>query len=256
MDFNRDSERDFPQDMELAARLKGAVDRISEPEGFDFRVRAALAGRRQRSRPWIWVGPLAAATVAAGLLIGVVTPVPCRPLPSGREAQENFIGAISRQTPALLQAGLQDHVHCSVFRARPSTLPSVAELRKTLGLQYGALLDAVAGHAPDGFHVVTAHRCGYRGHKFIHLALTDGGKLMSLVVSLKQGSESLRESDLKQALSSQGIPIYAAGAERFHIAAFETPSYLVSVVSDLSSGGNNHAAQVLAPPVNTALSQL
>jgi len=50
-------------------------------------------------------------------------------------------------------------------------------------------------------------------------------------------------------LTESGITVYQAAAQRFEVSGFETPDYLVYLVSNLSERDNINWMAVLAPSV-------
>src|SRR5262249_21366706 len=155
--------------------------------------------------------------------------------------------------PGLLRVGLRDHVHCTVFRKFPKNPPSFAEMAQKLGPEYEGLLPLVQGKLPGDFRIIMAHQCAYKGRKFVHMALRNDSKLLSLVIAFKQDGETFTKESLAPVLSDAGIPMFTAGAQRFEIAGFESDKHLVYVVSDMSPSRNMEILTALAPGVRDLL---
>src|SRR5262249_30819102 len=145
-------------------------------------------------------------------------------------SQESYIATISSRVAGIMRVGLGDHVHCNVFRKFPKTPPSFEEMAQKLGPSYESLLPLVKERAPGDLKIVMAHQCSYHGRKFVHLALRNESKLLSLVISRKQDGETFTKESLAPVLSDSGIPIYQSGVQRFELAAFESRDYLVYVI--------------------------
>jgi anti-sigma factor RsiW len=236
---------------DMRNRLRGAVRSIEAPPGLERRVRAAVAPRARRmpSRPWIMA-------VAASLAIccGLTVAYYLGRLRFTTGSQNAYISAISFKVPSAIAIGLKDHVHCAVFRKYPKTPPATETLVEKLGPDKG-LLPIVQQNAPAGFHAMLAHHCSYKGRKYIHITMQSDSHLMSLVIARKGEGESLSASGMASVLSESGIPMYAAGVQRFNIAAFETRDSLVYVVSDLSVEKNSRMMLAMAPDLKKFLQQ-
>jgi hypothetical protein len=104
--------------------------------------------------------------------------------------------------------------------------------------------------------LVLAHECRYHGRNFVHLTFQNGRTLLSLVIAKKQDGESLDGANLLPALSKSEIPMYAAGARGFQVAALESRGFLVYTVSDLSRTDNLDVLAALAPSLLNFLDQM
>src|SRR5947207_708671 len=125
-----------------------------------------------------------------------------------------------------------------------------------LGPQYSGLIPLVKAKVTDEYRVILAHRCSVQARHYVHLVLRGRSSLLSLVITKKNPGESFPAFNLAPALRAASVPIYRAGADRFQLAAFETQTYLVFVISDLPEESNLQLAAVLAPDVQRFLSQM
>ena len=173
-----------------------------------------------------------------------------------RASQDSYISAISTKVAGILTVGLKDHVHCTVFRKFPKQPPSTATMVEGLGPEFSGLLPVVQAKTPQEYRVIMAHRCSYGGRKFVHLALTGGSGLLSLVVAKRAAGESFEGRGLAKVLSEPGLPLYRGAVQRFAIAGFETRDHLVYMVSDLNDQQNVDILAMLARPVRTMLNGL
>ena len=164
--------------------------------------------------------------------------------------------SVSNQVATIMRVGLRDHIHCAVFRKYPSTPPKVEDLAQDMGPKYAGLMQIVESRLPNGYQVMIAHQCRYHGRRFVHLVLTKGGQILSLVIAAKEEGESFATANRAPALSEAGFPIYRSGVQPFQIAAFESRDHLVYVISDLPQQKNMEMLLALAPGVNEFLGKL
>jgi hypothetical protein len=157
--------------------------------------------------------------------------------------QEQVIARLSSQVAPIMAVGLKQHLHCGVFREYPVTAPTPADLARDKQVS-AALIDAVESHAPEGIHVVMAHRCSYQGRDYIHVVARGQGHLMSLLIVRRGDGDGVGPDATASARS--GPDIYAVNA-------LETPGYMVYVVSDESPAENRKALEAMGPQVEAAL---
>ena len=147
-----------------------------------------------------------------------------------------------------MQSGLGDHVHCAHYRKFP-----VKEREKPLGEDYQDLSPWIRTKVPDGYRVMLEHLCKYRNRQYVHFTLGRGDELLSVIVTRKLDSESFGRDQLVPALQAAGVPVYAATADQFEIAGFETDKHLAFVVSNLPRESNLRIAQTLTPDLRAFL---
>ena len=238
----------------LKARLKSAVQNQSVPEDLQARVRGALREEGPGSFRWMrWASAAAAVLVVAGGLWFEVPrwTRPALPDLADRRGQEVFIQKVSASLSAVLKVGLGDHIHCAIFRKYPKNPPSVDEMAQKLGPAYQELVPLVKARVPEGYRIILAHQCGYQGRRFIHLTLSNGSNLLSLVITRKQPGESMQELTVSDHASN--VPVYQAAAQGYDVAGFETDQFLAYVVSDLGARQNLQIAYALVPSVHQFL---
>jgi tRNA G18 (ribose-2'-O)-methylase SpoU len=125
-----------------------------------------------------------------------------------------------------------------------------------MGPDYSGLIPVVRKEVPEDLNLVMAHRCRYQGRPFIHLALKNDARLVSVIVTSKRDGEAFTTEELVPALTESGIPIYRSGVQRFQIAAFETRDHLVYLVSDLTQHQNMELMRAMAPQIKAYLHKL
>jgi Putative zinc-finger len=240
--------------MRMKARLKSAVQNQSVPEDLQARVRAALREDSRSSFAWTrWASAAAAVlVVAAGLWFELARWTrPALPDLADGRGQDALIQKVSASLSAVLKVGLGDHIHCSIFRKYPKNPPSVDEMAQKLGPSYQDLVPLVKARVPEEYRIIMAHQCGYQERRFVHLTLTNGSSLLSLVITRKQPGESMQT--LIVADHASGVPVYQAAAQNYDVAGFETDQFLAYVVSDLGARQNLQIAYALAPSVHEFL---
>jgi len=238
----------------IKARSKSAVQNQSIPEDLEARVRAALRQDSRSSFAWTRWASAAAAILVVAVGLWVEVPRWTRPaLPelADRRGQDVFIQKASASLSAVLKVGLGDHIHCSIFRKYPKDPPSVDEMAQKLGPAYQDLVPLVKARVPDEYRIILAHQCGYQGRRFVHLTLTNGSSLLSLVITRKQPGESMQALTVSDHAS--GVAVYQAAAQNYDVAGFETDQFLAYVVSDLGAQQNLQIAYALAPSVHQFL---
>lgn len=239
----------------LRESLKSAVQRSAVPPFLEARIRRTLANKQTERRSlWIWAPGFAlAAALAVAFLTGWLGSRPAHPWEMAKTDQATFIETLYGQVADVMRVGLGDHVHCAYFRKFPKDPPTAEQLIAKIGPQYAPLLPAIREQAPAGHVVLLAHQCVFQDRSFIHVALEDHGKLVSLVITRKQPGEQLREGSVGSLGNATGATIYKAAADQFSIAGFEAGDYLAFVVSDHSERDNLQWAANLAAPVQRAL---
>ncbi len=238
----------------IKARLKSAVQNQSVPEDLQARVRAALREDSRSSFAWTrWASAAAAVLVVAAGLWFELPRWTRHALPdlADRRGQDVFIQKVSASLSAVLKVGLGDHIHCSIFRKYPKNPPSVEEMAEKLGPAYQELVPLVKARVPQEYRIILAHQCGYEGRRFVHLTLTNGSSLLSLVITRKQPGESMQALTVSDHAS--GVAVYQAAAQNYDVAGFETDQFLAYVVSDLGARQNLQIAYALAPAVHQFL---
>jgi hypothetical protein len=238
----------------MKARLKSAVQNQSVPEDLQTRLQAVLREESRRSIAWTrWASAAAAVLVVAGGLWFELPrwTRPALPDLADRRGQDAFIQKVSASLSAVLKVGLGDHIHCSIFRKYPKNPPSVEEMAEKLGPSYQELVPLVKARVPEGYRIILAHQCGFQGRRFVHLTLTNGSSLLSLVITRRQPGESMQALTVSDHAS--GVPVYQAAAQNYDVAGFETNQFLAYVVSDLGARKNLQIAYALAPSVHQFL---
>ena len=247
--MNRHMEND-QEGLRLKQQLQRAVRSEQAPPFLEARIKSRI---RSEERPRQWMRRLVPVAAAAAICLGVGIAYELGHLRFSRNSQESYIASVSNHVATIMRAGLQDHVHCSVFRKFPKNPPKVEELVEKIGPKDSGLVAIVQQQVPAEYKLMIAHQCGYHGRKYVHLSMKSDSKLMSLVIARKGEGESFTTENLIPALVQSGLPMYRTSVQRFQIASFETRENLVYLVSDLSEQQNMQMMLALAPRVRDFL---
>jgi len=238
---------------EFNLRLKTAVHSVTAPSHLEARIRGQIRDGSS-SRSWaFWMFPAGAAAAACAALLVVYQ---LGHLRLTATSQESYIATVSAKISPMMQVGLGDHIHCSVFRKFPKTAPSIEKLEQNLGPQYRGLLPIVQHNVPADYRLMLGHQCRYHGRRFVHLSFMNDSHLLSLVIAKKGEGESFEASGLLPALAQSGIPMYQSSIQRFEMSAFESRGFMVYFVSDLPAADNSRITMAMAPAVKDLLAKL
>jgi hypothetical protein len=244
----------------VRTRLKAAVESQQVPARLPINIRQMIHRRQSRFLPtaaWsLWALAAAAAVV---LSVDIWSTRTRSGMPESldvadRAGQDVFIQKVSGTVSKALRVGLGDHIHCAVFRKYPKNPPAPAQLAESIGSAFQGLVPLVKASVPDRYRILMAHQCSYSGRRFVHVTLSDGSNLMSLVIARKEPGESL--GGLPSSTRASNVPVYQATAERYEIVGFETAQYLAFVISDLNTRSSLQMASGLALPVHNFLARL
>jgi hypothetical protein len=212
--------------------------------------------REQRSEPGGWNHRIMAIAACIAIVFGAWMAFQLGAVRTTSAWQESYVTSISSRVATIMRVGLGDHVHCAVFRKYPKQAPSIEALQQAIAPEYRDLLPALRAKVPGGMELAIAHQCRYHGRRFLHLAFRGHGQLLSLVIARKSDGESFEVEGLAPALPYGGPRVYAANAQKFQIAAFETGVYLVYTISDMGRQRNLEMMAALAPAVTEFLKKL
>ena len=233
----------------LRDRVRGVVRNAEVPEGLEPIIRRSLQGppRSMPARHWM---ALAAAVV---LMVGGAFwyRTARAPLAVDQIPEQAMIRDTGAETVPIIQVGLNDHIHCAVYRKYPDSPPALAEMLRDLGPTYADLLPAAAQHAPNGMRVEMAHICKYGEREYVHVIFRGQGRVASLVITARDGTEDL--STALPGVHALSQSLYSTDAKPFRVAAFQTPRHLVYLISDGNEAANEATLQSMTPAVRAAL---
>ncbi len=210
---------------QMRSRLREAVKNVAISPKFIARVQSTVLERSHQAQWPKW----AAVAVAALLLItlGVST-----------------VGAY-RTRESLLRVGLADHVDCALTLPKNSASPTIAEMRDELGPEYSPIIPVVEKEL-NGYRVMAAHLCEFRGRVYTHMALQRGGEVLSVILTKKIAGEKFPRNFLLPALQAAGGAMQNARLDNIQVTAFETGDHLAYVISSLDSQKNLEIASRIA----------
>lgn len=230
---------------ELAARnrlrgqLRRAVTAAPAPEGLRDRVRAAIdqGGANRIRRTWMLATAASLGILAAGWAasLGLTGYTPIEYI-----AHEIYIRELCREVSQVARLGLGDHVHCAYFRQFGAAEQSAAKTLEELGPSWAPLSEAAADSLPADWGIRLAHRCSYGGREFVHLAMTGPQGLASLIITQRQGDETLAAGGRETAAP-------------FRIRGFSSGEFLGFVVSAMSEEDHERMAGGLVARVGEFL---
>jgi anti-sigma factor (TIGR02949 family) len=235
---------------QIRARLKTAVANQEVPSDLQARIHLSLTRESNRNaapnlrRPQTWW-----MAAAAMLIVALGSWAVFRVLTHRAESRQ----ALAAQNGEILNIGLEDHVHCALGLGFADRVFSEEQMAKQLGPDYAGLVDIVKGQVPGDLKVIVGHRCGVNGRKFVHLILRNQDTIVSVVIT-KRGGESFAQ--LHEIPAPGGLNLHKARLDNLEVAGFETPNYLVFVVSNMPDKDNAQIAASIAAPVRDKLGQL
>ena len=157
---------------------------------------------------------------------------------------------------SILRVGLRDHVYCAVMRKYKTAPPPVAKLAEDLPVEMRGLAAVVQQNVPARFAMHVAHVCKFKGRSYVHLAMHDGTRLISVMLTRREGGEALTRTDLLTMTSAGGIDVFSGGSHGYDVSAFEKGDWLVFLVSDLEPAENRSLMLALAPAVRGYLDRV
>ncbi len=147
---------------------------------------------------------------------------------------------------ALIGESVGDHVNCAshfINAAGPAEMPD--SVRNYDSACVG--LDKIAAAGAEGLLLRSAHVCGYGERKFAHLVYTRGERLISLLVTKRDG-RALKIGETPP-LDGSTARLQQIEQDRLALGAYQTNKRIVVVVSDLPEKDNQALAERLAKPV-------
>jgi len=157
---------------------------------------------------------------------------------------------------SILRVGLRDHVYCAVMRKYKGAPAPVAKLASDLPVEIRGLAPVIQQHVPARFAMHVAHVCKYKGRSYVHVALHDGTRLVSVMLTRRESGESLTRTDLLTMTSAAGVDVFSGGSQGYDVSTFEKGEWLVFLVSDLEPAESRSIMLVLAPAVRDYLGKV
>jgi hypothetical protein len=229
--------------------LQTAVKKEVAPLSLQYRIQREI--RKTGATPsynWrTWMIAAAAMVVVAFGSWGVFKAIQSR----NAATKEAFI----RQDVEVLNVGLGDHMHCAIDRGFADKRFTDEEMSAKLGTEFYGLVALVKDKVQGRYEVVAGHRCKFKQREFIHLTLRNQDKVMSLVLTKKNG-EAFAKATLGKVLQASDVTVHTDRLQNYEVAGFETRDYLAFVVSNLDSQESDQVAASLAPALRDYLAKL
>ena len=249
----------LPARLRLKDRLKQTVNSRPVPSGLRDRIRTAIREEASiRPSRAIWpLGPLAAAAV---LLLGLSAVGTLRLWNSRGPASEVPLTAqeltLSEQVAAVLKVGISDHIHCVVESHSDQDLLTSEQMAQEMGADYEGLIPMLKTELPEGFSISVGHRCDVNDRKFVHLVLKHDEKVVSIVITEKEGLSFPASGTRVSNVKADGITLHHDRLQSLEAVGFQAKSHLAFVVSSLEHEENLQIATRLAPTVSGFLDKL
>jgi hypothetical protein len=110
-----------------------------------------------------------------------------------------------------------------------------------------AKLDKIAAGGATGLTLKSAHVCNFGERRFAHLVYTRDNRLISLLVTIRDG-RALKAGQVPL-FDASGLGLQRVAHDHLALCAYQTVKRIVLVVSDLPESENASLAERLAPPV-------
>ncbi|REJ77433.1 MAG: hypothetical protein DWQ47_13710 [Acidobacteria bacterium] len=232
----------------VRTRLRSAVRTAPEFEvsaSFKKRLQSELSGGRSRTNVrsgsfgWLNVTrgwALAAAGVLLIFSVGVFFTYTSGDDP-GVAAGTEVLRTDSLPPDHLVNIAAVDHENCAVKHFADDPATTVAEVPSEFRGLAQVVSSEMKGLLKD-CDLVDSHSCGYKGVKFSHVIMKNGGRVLSVLVT----GESADPGAIVGRVKSFASPDYT-------VSSFDVAKRSVLVVSELDAGMNAEAAQLLAEPL-------
>ena len=245
--------KDCAAELESRLRVKRVLQRAVKqdvaPDSLQYRIQREI--RKQQPTPgYQWRNWLLAA--AAMLIVALGSWSVFQAVQSN---QTKTLALAQQQNVEVLTVGLNNHLHCAVDWQFADRHFTDEEMNMKLGAEFIGLVSLVKDKVPNGFEVVVGHRCSFKKREYIHLILKNQNKVMSLVLTRKNG-EAFANAAIGNVIEASGIPVRAERLQDYEVTGFETRDYFAFVVSNLDKQESALVATSLAPAVRDYLVKL
>jgi hypothetical protein len=147
---------------------------------------------------------------------------------------------------SLAKSAVGDHRDCAIhFRLSEEPI-DLDEAGRNYDPSFISLSSAVlSSELPTGVEFLEAHSCIFESRRFAHIVLKYQGRLVSLLITAKEGNMRTAQPSLPTA--SQDAVIECSQFDGYRVSYLPTARHAIFVVSDLSEGANLALARALAP---------
>lgn len=229
--FELAARRDLRHDLEM--NFKQSVD-LRVPDGFADSLRTRLREQAlHRSGIVIpriaYVGLAATVLIAIGLGLWAVQ--------RWRVGQREFAAWAS-----LSKSATGDHRECALEHKLKGTIITLSEAGRVYDPTYANVADQTSLQAslPPGAHFLDAHSCAFEGRRFAHLVVRYHDQVASIIIARN-------DANTKAPAAMPGDIPSAFTSDSYQVAAFQTTSHAVFVVSSLNETDNMTLARSVSP---------
>jgi hypothetical protein len=249
LEICKDCATELESRMRVKRVLQKAVKNDVAPSALQYRIQREI--RKQQPGPgyqWrSWMLAAAATLVIALGSWGVFQ--------ASKSSNSSALELARQQDVQVLTVGLDNHLHCAVDQQFADKHFTEEEMSMKLGPEFIGLVGLVKDKVPGGFEIVVGHRCSFRKREYIHLILKNQDKVMSLVLTRKNG-EAFSKAALGNVIEASGVRMHADRLQDYEVTGFESRDYFAFVVSNMDKQESAFVATNLAPAVRDYLAKM
>ncbi|MEW6129566.1 MAG: zf-HC2 domain-containing protein [Acidobacteriota bacterium] len=246
-----DCNQEFKTRERIKQALRRAVQKDEVPVALQQRIHRELQKQSPDSSTPLkfprWV-----LAVAATVLLGVLSVGVLQTIQAYKKSQT--LAAARLQDAAVLQVGLNNHIHCAIDKDFANRYFSEAEMDTRLG-EFAGLVALVKTKIPADYQILVGHRCKFNNRSFVHLILKNQDEVVSLALTQK-GDEVFSANQQAIVAQISGIDLHQARLKECEVTGFASGDYLAFVVSNLEARKNLEMASSLAPVIQDFLSAI
>jgi hypothetical protein len=222
---------------ELRFEIRREFNRASElriPDGFSGNLRAQLK-EQALQRLAIVIPRVAYVGMAAALLVAVGFGLLA--VQRWRVGQRELADWAS-----LTNSATGDHRECALEHKLAATVISLSEAGRVYDRAFANVADqaSLQGTLPSGAQLLDAHSCAFAGQRFAHLVLKYHDQVVSIVIARNYAGA-------KAPTAGPGDTTAAFTSDSYQVAAFQTASHAVFVISSLNEADNMTIARSVSP---------
>jgi hypothetical protein len=245
----KDCASELESRMRLKRVLQEAVKKDVAPASLQYRIQREIR-KSQPNSGYQWRSWMLAA--AATLVIALGS---WGLFQAGKAGDSKTLELARQQDVDVLTVGLNNHVHCAVDQQFADKHFTDEEMNMKLGPEFIGLVGLVKDNLPGAFKVVVGHRCSFKKREYIHLILKNQNKVMSLVLTRKNG-EAFSTAGLGNVIEAAGVRMHAERLQDYEVTGFESRDYFAFVVSNMDKQESALVATTLAPAVRDYLAKM
>ena len=218
---------------ELRKQFNQSVE-LRVPDEFADSLRTTLR-QRALERPEMAIPRIAYVGIAATVLIAIGLGL--FGVQRWRAGQRELVAWAS-----LTNSATGDHRECALEHKLRSTIMTLSEAGRVYDRAYANLADQTSLQAslPPGAQLLDAHSCAFAGRRFAHLVVKYHDQVASIVITRN-------DANAKAPIARPGDLASAFTTDSYQVAAFQTTSHTVFVISSLPETENMTIARRVSP---------